>query len=547
MRIVVFTANPGLERSAWWPLVLGTPGVTGVLVCRKVFSPRPRDVWRRFVRNVRKHGPIFIPFRALLLVGSVPRRLFARRAGKPPAPATVPCEEVEALDIHAPDVVARVAAWRPDLGLSLGAPVLKRPLFGLPRHGTINLHLGRVPDYRGAPPGFWELWTGATEIGATIHMVDDGLDTGPVLEQLLAPIYPDDTLAVVQARAEELGHIAMRRVLARAARGDLAAAAQPGGGRTFRFPTVTQHLRLQTRIAVRRAVRRWSRPSYAPKVAATLATLLLVRPLRDLWRTLRGTHPVRVFNFHRVTFLCRDGMTVPPPVCRRQVDYVRRTHDVVSLERALELLGSGAPLRRPAAVLTFDDGYRSVYAAARPAFAELGVAGCCFLSTDLVSTNRRFAHDAENPVRAHCDVMTWEEVAELRAAGWSVGAHTATHARLSACDGTTLRYELDAPRVALRSRLGLERVALAYPFGGRADITPEAVALARELGYTAVLSDFGGDNAVPADLFGLCRIELGGDHDTLMWKARVRGIDFGAARDARAFRAAQARGGSSSA
>jgi len=547
VRIVVFTANPGLDRSVWWSIVQDTPGLTHVLVCRKVFSPHPRDVWRRFRRNVRKHGLIFIPFRTGLLAGTLVRRLVSRPAPAPPVAASAPCEEIEALDLNAPDVVARVAAWGADLGLSLGAPVLRRPLFGLPRLGTINLHLGKVPDYRGAPPGFWELWTDADEIGATIHMVDDGLDTGPVLEQLVAPLYRDDTPSVALARAEELGRIALARVLERASRGDVAAAAQPGGGRTFRFPTVTQHLRLALRVAARRAARRWGRPSYGPKVIGTFLALYVLRPVRDLWWSLRRRHPVRVFNFHRVTFLCRDGMTVPPPVCHRQVEYVRRTHDVVSLERALELLGSGARLRRPAAVLTFDDGYRSVYDAARPAFASLGVAGCCFLSTDLVSTDRRFGHDADSPVRQHLGVMTWGEVAELRAAGWSFGAHGATHARLSACDADALRYELEAPLAALRSRLGLERVSLAYPFGGRADITPEALALARARGYTACLSDFGGQNTPPADPFALRRIELGGDHDTLMWKARVCGIDFGAWRDERAWRAAQSRRGNSSA
>ncbi|HWA59385.1 MAG TPA: polysaccharide deacetylase family protein [Gemmatimonadales bacterium] len=264
----------------------------------------------------------------------------------------------------------------------------------------------------------------------------------------------------------------------------------------------------------------------AKNLAAYLA-LGVVRPIRDLWRTLTAGHPVRVFTFHRVTDICRDGMTVGPAVFRAQLAYVRRHHDVVPIEQAIALLRSGARLRRPVAAITFDDGYLSVFEAARPVMSEFRVPGCCYISTGLVGTDRRFEHDATHPLREQFGVMSWEQVRLLAEEGWSIGGHTVNHPRLSTLDRPTLERELAEPLEMIRARLGRTGISMAYPFGGRRDITPEGMRLAASLGYTACLSDYGGENFPATGTFHIQRIELGGNHPTLAWKSRTHGIDLG--------------------
>ncbi len=529
MRVVVFTLNPSLDGSPWWSIILGTPGVKAVLVCRQVPSRHPRDVLRRLRRNVAKHGLIFVPYRVGVFAWDLLRRPFARphEASSPAPRGDVECQELEATDIHAPDVLERVRAWRPDAGLSVGAPILRPSLFRIPTLGTVNLHLGKVPDFRGAPPGFWELYTGANEIGATVHWMDDRVDTGPVIAHADAPIYETDTLERVEARATELGRWVFAAALHRLTTGTAGGTPQAGGGRTFRFPTLTQRARLAARIALRRLGRRVQSPRLIVKGAAAVGALAVLRPVRDLLRTLRGTHPVRVFTFHRVTDLCRDGMTVSPAVFGRQLAYVKRYHDVVPLERALELVRAGVRLRRPVAVLCFDDGYRSVFEQARPVMSAAGVVGTCFVCTDFVGSDRRFAHDAASQVRDQLDVMGWQELRALRQTGWSVGGHTATHARLSLCGPDELRDELERPLTALRERLELTAVTMAYPFGGVGDVPREFAEAVRRAGYVACFSNYGGENASPADCHDLRRIDLGGDHAGLAWKTYAHGIDLG--------------------
>ena len=60
-----------------------------------------------------------------------------------------------------------------DLGIVLGTRILKRSTFAVPRMGCINLHKGKVPEYRGMPPGFWELYDSQNSATVTVHMVDD--------------------------------------------------------------------------------------------------------------------------------------------------------------------------------------------------------------------------------------------------------------------------------------------------------------------------------------------------------------------------------------
>jgi methionyl-tRNA formyltransferase len=70
-----------------------------------------------------------------------------------------------------------------DLGIIAGTYVLKNTVFDVPRLGSINLHSGKVPAYRGAAPAFWELYNGENSVGITIHRVAAEVDAGNVLAQ----------------------------------------------------------------------------------------------------------------------------------------------------------------------------------------------------------------------------------------------------------------------------------------------------------------------------------------------------------------------------
>jgi folate-dependent phosphoribosylglycinamide formyltransferase PurN len=92
---------------------------------------------------------------------------------------------------HAAESLVMMRETAADLGLISGTNILKPSVFGIPRLGSINLHQGLAPYYRGGPPVFWELFNGESEIGLTIHFVAEKVDTGDIIAQQRVPLVYD--------------------------------------------------------------------------------------------------------------------------------------------------------------------------------------------------------------------------------------------------------------------------------------------------------------------------------------------------------------------
>jgi hypothetical protein len=84
-------------------------------------------------------------------------------------------------DIHAPTVLDQVRQLAPDLGVAYGAPLLQPSLFEIPTRGTLSIHHGRLPQYRGKKTAFWAMVNGEPAAGVTIQRIDAGLDTGAIV------------------------------------------------------------------------------------------------------------------------------------------------------------------------------------------------------------------------------------------------------------------------------------------------------------------------------------------------------------------------------
>ena len=81
-----------------------------------------------------------------------------------------------------PAEVALMTAARPDVVLVFGTGILREPFLSAFEGRIVNIHLGLSPYYRGAGTNFWPLVNRQPEyVGATIHYLDAGIDTGPIL------------------------------------------------------------------------------------------------------------------------------------------------------------------------------------------------------------------------------------------------------------------------------------------------------------------------------------------------------------------------------
>ena len=82
--------------------------------------------------------------------------------------------------------------------------IVRRGILSVPPAGTINLHGGRLPEYRGTAPINWQIINGETTGGCSIIYVDEGIDTGDIIAQEYYDIEDRDDAASVLAKTLEI-------------------------------------------------------------------------------------------------------------------------------------------------------------------------------------------------------------------------------------------------------------------------------------------------------------------------------------------------------
>jgi folate-dependent phosphoribosylglycinamide formyltransferase PurN len=174
---------------------------------------------------------------------TVARRAAVRRLSR--KISTVP-------DVHAPQVLARVLEWNPDLAAVYGAPILGAALFDLAPLGTFGIHHGRVPAYRGRKTTFWEMYNGEDVAGVTIQRLNAGIDTGDVVRSGVVAI-GSKGYGRVERETQELGFRLFLEAILEARQGRTRTVPQESAaGRHYGQPTATDFVKLWLRRLGRR-------------------------------------------------------------------------------------------------------------------------------------------------------------------------------------------------------------------------------------------------------------------------------------------------------
>lgn len=146
-----------------------------------------------------------------------------------------------------------IRAVKPDLLVSIGGnEIFRSPLIDLAPKGCLNLHSALLPKYRGLMPSFWVLRFRERYTGVSVFLVDEGIDTGPILVQKRIEI-GDMTQEQLIRHSKKIGMEAVAEAIDMIARDDVrllpnddagasyysfpaaadAAAFREGGGRFF--------------------------------------------------------------------------------------------------------------------------------------------------------------------------------------------------------------------------------------------------------------------------------------------------------------------------
>lgn len=124
--------------------------------------------------------------------------------------------------------------WQPDaLVVVAYGLILPKEVLAIPRRGCINIHGSILPRWRGAAPIQRALLAGDAQTGVTIMMMDEGLDTGPVLLEKRIDIGAEDDSASLHARLSQLGAEALLEALAGIESGVCRPHPQPEEGATY--------------------------------------------------------------------------------------------------------------------------------------------------------------------------------------------------------------------------------------------------------------------------------------------------------------------------
>ncbi|MGC4174040.1 methionyl-tRNA formyltransferase [Demequina sp.] len=162
-----------------------------------------------------------------------------RGKGLVPSPVNLAARELELnvltpASASDPSTVATITALNADVAAVVAYGQILRPaLLGATSHGWVNLHFSVLPTWRGAAPVQRAIMAGDDVTGASTFVIEQGLDTGPVIGTLTERVRHDDTAGVLLERLADLGAGLLVHSLEALVGGYAAPMAQPEDGVSY--------------------------------------------------------------------------------------------------------------------------------------------------------------------------------------------------------------------------------------------------------------------------------------------------------------------------
>jgi methionyl-tRNA formyltransferase len=172
-----------------------------------------------------------------------------------------------------PELPGRLAGFRADIGMTCAFGLLLPPavLAAFPR-GVLNLHFSLLPAYRGPAPVQRALLDGATVTGVCTFVLDEGMDTGPLLLSAEVPILPGEDAGTLTARLAEVGARITVETLDALEAGAISPRPQPDHGASLAPKVTPDEARLD-----------WNAPA-----ARVVNAVRAFTPAPGAWTTLHG-------------------------------------------------------------------------------------------------------------------------------------------------------------------------------------------------------------------------------------------------------------------
>ncbi len=216
-----------------------------------------------------------------------------------------------------------------------------------------------------------------------------------------------------------------------------------------------------------------------------------------------GYQTVPVLLYHKFSKKTTSKYTVTQAAFEEQMKYLKENkYRIITLNRFLDFLDLNAPVHPKSVLLTFDDGWKSMYDIAFPILKKYGFPATLFVYTDFVGKDR---------------AMSWDQIRELTEYGFDIQCHTKTHRDLSKLNRNEsfenyfadLEKEILVPSHLIAKHLNKKCTCLAYPFGKTNSLV---TAFLMEHGYKAGFTTGKGQNPFFVNNFLIRRAVVSGKY-----------------------------------
>jgi len=219
------------------------------------------------------------------------------------------------------------------------------------------------------------------------------------------------------------------------------------------------------------------------------------------------TNALVILQYHHISDSTPPSTSLSPELFQQHLAHLKENNfKVIRLESAIESLKNGTAIEDKSVVITFDDGYRSVYTTAFPLLKKYNFPFTVFVNTAPI--------EQKLP-----QFMNWKELQKLIDNGGSVANHSVNHLHLirqnqgaqSSSLETIIRKEITDAQSLLEEKLSYVLKAFAYPYGEYSMQTKKVV---KSLGFVA-FGQQSGAASDKTDLQAIPRFPFGGKYGDL--------------------------------
>ena len=231
------------------------------------------------------------------------------------------------------------------------------------------------------------------------------------------------------------------------------------------------------------------------------ATHIALRPFRA-----NGHGRKVILCFHSIKPFANHSH-IPPAGFEKILRWLNANCDVMGVRDLIKTDRSNH--ERPAVALTFDDGHLDNHTFAMPVAIDCGVRFSFYVTVGLVERDpdalKRFPYVLRQK-HAEFEALSWNEIGEMIAAGFSVGSHTWDHPMLSQLSDGGIAFQLEYSKEVLSKRTGCDNFGICYPYGKyNRNIDKRVCDQAKKSGYAYGLAVCHHSVSDSDDLFSLPR------------------------------------------